>query len=223
MDQKPGKSVGLDEVSPQLPRRRGRPAKGYALRSEQILPAALTCFAQYGFEGTNLRQIAAAAGIDVALIPHRFGSKTELWRAVVDDLAASFLDEMSAAAGPVAGDLQQALEQLVNVVCARREVAMFLVKEVAQQDARFDHFYERLIRPVHDLILPLIPPAGDSEAMADPDFFFFTFTGAVAVAVAMRPFIARFSAAAETDDGFRRELKRLLFQPGSFGFTPPRG
>lgn len=218
MDTKDASGKDTLEVGP---RRRGRPAKGRNLRSDRILPAALVSFAQYGFEGTNLRQIAAAAGIDVALIAHRFGSKMELWKAVVDDLASSFLGGLSGLNIPPSDSLQQTLEQLVNLVCERREVAMFLVKEVAQQDARFDYVYERLIRPVHDLILPLVPRDNGAVEM-DADFFFFTFTGAVAVAVVMRPFIARFSRAAEDDALFLQELKQILFQSGALGFRRPR-
>lgn len=212
----------MKDIEAPLPRRRGRPIKELTLRSDRILPAALACFAQFGFEGANLRQIAAAAEIDVALISHRFGSKMDLWKAVVDDLAASFLHELSAKALAPGAPLQQALEQLVQVVCNRREVAMFLVKEVAQQDERFDIFYERLIRPVHDLILPLIREQQNANVgpALDADFFFFTFTGAVAVAVAMRPFIARFSAAAEDDAQFAARLKQVLFSGNILDLTP---
>jgi AcrR family transcriptional regulator len=189
-------------------KRRGRPAGGDAPRSDLILPAALAAFAQHGFEGANLRQIAQAAGIDVSLIAHRFGSKLELWKAVVDDLAAQFLRELAQLEN---AELPAMLAQLIDLVCDTPQLALFLVKEVASQGERFEYFYDRLIRQVHDLFLPVIAKA-DSARQIDPDFFFFSFTGALAVTVAMRPFITRFSPAAAPEASFRRELKRALLR-----------
>lgn len=48
-----------------------------------LLAAARLRFARDGYEATNLRDIAADAGVNVALIPRYFGSKEGLFRAVV--------------------------------------------------------------------------------------------------------------------------------------------
>lgn len=45
----------------------------------RILAAARRLFPERGYEGTTMRAIAAAAGVDVALIGHHFGSKRALW------------------------------------------------------------------------------------------------------------------------------------------------
>lgn len=50
----------------------------------QILDAARTEFARAGFGGTTIRNIAAAASVDPALVHHYFGSKQELFTAVLD-------------------------------------------------------------------------------------------------------------------------------------------
>ncbi len=49
----------------------------------QILAAAREAFAARGFTGVTLRSIAAAAGVDAALIHHYFDSKQALFLAVV--------------------------------------------------------------------------------------------------------------------------------------------
>lgn len=46
---------------------------------EAILLAARTLFAANGFNGTSVRQIAAAAGVDPAMIHHYFKSKDQLF------------------------------------------------------------------------------------------------------------------------------------------------
>jgi AcrR family transcriptional regulator len=50
----------------------------------QILDAARAEFARAGFGGTTIRNVAAAASVDPALVHHYFGSKQELFTAVLD-------------------------------------------------------------------------------------------------------------------------------------------
>ncbi len=50
----------------------------------KIIVTALKLFSQNGFYNTNLREIAAHAGTTHNLIRHHFGSKDDLWKAVVD-------------------------------------------------------------------------------------------------------------------------------------------
>ena len=60
-----------------------------ALRSRRdILSAARMTFAQFGFDGANIRDIAEQVGVTHTLIRYHFGNKMELWKAVVDDMFA---------------------------------------------------------------------------------------------------------------------------------------
>ena len=61
-----------------LPRRRDAEATQAA-----ILNAARAAFSQKGFDGAGLREIAAAAGCNVALVNRYFGSKEGLFRAAM--------------------------------------------------------------------------------------------------------------------------------------------
>lgn len=67
-------------------RRRGRPALSEqpALNDDACLDAALEAFAERGFEGASIREIAAACGVSHGLLSVRFGSKQALWEAAVD-------------------------------------------------------------------------------------------------------------------------------------------
>jgi AcrR family transcriptional regulator len=64
----------------------------------QILDAARAEFARSGFGGTTIRNVAAAASVDPALVHHYFGSKQQLFEAVIDppadprDIVAPVLD-----------------------------------------------------------------------------------------------------------------------------------
>ena len=50
---------------------------------EQIAVAARALFAELGYERTSFRRIAAAAGVDPALVVHFYGSKEDLFRQVM--------------------------------------------------------------------------------------------------------------------------------------------
>lgn len=58
--------------------------KGSPQTQQEILDAARTLFAERGFAGTSIRGVAAAAGVDPALVHHYFGTKEGLFRAVLD-------------------------------------------------------------------------------------------------------------------------------------------
>src|SRR5207253_96136 len=54
-----------------------------AATQEKILDAAEALFMEHGFEATSLRQITAAAGVNLAAVNYHFGSKEELFQAVL--------------------------------------------------------------------------------------------------------------------------------------------
>lgn len=60
-------------------RRKGRPET-----RQEILDAARNLFAERGFAGASIRGVAAAAGVDPALVHHYFGTKEGLFRAALD-------------------------------------------------------------------------------------------------------------------------------------------
>lgn len=63
-------------------RRRGRPA-GNSDTRDRILDSARELFARNGIRNTSIRAVAAAAGVDSALVHHYFGTKEKLFAAAV--------------------------------------------------------------------------------------------------------------------------------------------
>jgi AcrR family transcriptional regulator len=59
-------------------------------KKEVIITSAIERFSSQGFEGTSVREIAADAGVNVAMINYYFGSKEKLFESVVE-YRASFL------------------------------------------------------------------------------------------------------------------------------------
>jgi len=58
-------------------------------KKEQIINAAIDLFAQKGFEGTSIRDLAAKADVNVAMVNYYFGSKEKLFEALVEMKAGS--------------------------------------------------------------------------------------------------------------------------------------
>ncbi len=63
-------------------KRPGRPA-GNSDSRDRILESARVLFARNGIANTSIRAVAAAAGVDSALVHHYFGTKEKLFAAVV--------------------------------------------------------------------------------------------------------------------------------------------
>jgi AcrR family transcriptional regulator len=61
----------------------------YMDKKQQIIEAAIELFAQKGFEGTSIRDLAAKADVNVAMVNYYFGSKEKLFEALVEVKAAS--------------------------------------------------------------------------------------------------------------------------------------
>jgi AcrR family transcriptional regulator len=69
----------VTETAPRRGRRPGAPDTRAA-----ILAAARELFAASGFAGTTIRAVAAAAGVDAALVHHYFGTKDDLFLAALE-------------------------------------------------------------------------------------------------------------------------------------------
>ena len=63
-------------------RRPGRPV-GTSDTRERILVSARELFAQNGIDKTSIRAVAAAAGVDPALVHHYYGTKQQLFAAAI--------------------------------------------------------------------------------------------------------------------------------------------
>jgi AcrR family transcriptional regulator len=77
--------------------RQGRAANRRATHDEarqQIIEAALRAFAERGFHGTSIPEIATAAGVGVASIYRRFESKEHLVNAVFRDAKSRLRDAL---------------------------------------------------------------------------------------------------------------------------------
>jgi AcrR family transcriptional regulator len=73
-------------------------------RREQILAAARGRFASAGLAGASMAEIAEEAGVTRGLLNHYFGTKRELYLAVVAAIASELPDLVAPAAGDMPGE-----------------------------------------------------------------------------------------------------------------------
>jgi AcrR family transcriptional regulator len=67
-------------------------------KKEHIINKAMELFALKGFEGTSIRDLASAAGVNVAMVNYYFGSKEKLFEHLVEHKAKAtrgMLDEIA--------------------------------------------------------------------------------------------------------------------------------
>jgi TetR/AcrR family transcriptional regulator len=104
---------------------------------EAILAAAEAAFAQHGYGDTSLQQIARAAGVSRGMPNYAFGSKKDLYEAVLDRAFASpqaMIADFSAVAGK---DVRQAVAAFVDAFVdylAARPAYVRLLQRAALDD-----------------------------------------------------------------------------------------
>lgn len=202
-------------------KKRGRPkiADDHAKpKAELLLEAGVAAFAASGFDGASLRQIAGLAGVDSALIKHHFGSKLGLWQAAIDNISSRVTAGIAEASGRRAEDgtpaarLADILSDVVDLVCDIPHLTAFILREIAEQGTRFSYMYERLIRPLRDLLVPHVEAANRAGELPglDPDFLYVASFGSIVTTVMARNYLVHTAPESGDEDHFRKELKRIV-------------
>lgn len=178
-----------------MPKRVPRPPAGRPRRAKQepaperILSAALSAFAERGFEGATTREIAAAAGVPQGLIAYHFASKQALWEAAVDavfgELAREFGGVVSALrdVDPVAR-WRASTKAYVRFVARHPELHCLMTHEGAHHGPRLRYLIDRHVRPLFETSTALIREAAPG---ADAAHLHYVLIGAIAHLFAVAP------------------------------------
>lgn len=156
------------------PRPRGRP--GGADSRDRILDAAGTLFAERGYNGVSMRDLAGAAKVNLGAINYHFGGKRSLYhetvRQLIEDIGPLLgptihrLRDDVAAAGGDRTALAACAERFIRAVFAavlggqaQRWQMAFLLREFHQPSREFPMIYEERIGPMHDAVALLVAAA----------------------------------------------------------------
>src|SRR6201991_3386647 len=100
-------------------------------RRQQLLDVGRRLFAERGFEGTSIEEIAAQAGVSKPVVYEHFGGKEGLYAVVVDREVRSLLDRITTAltAGHPRELLEQAALALLDYIEQETDGFRVLVRE----------------------------------------------------------------------------------------------
>jgi AcrR family transcriptional regulator len=133
-------------------------------------------FARLGYEGSSLRALGAAAGVDMALVGRLFGSKVALWDAVVDRLAerqAEQAEQLARLADMAREDPDDAFRGFIRFFAdlsfEMPAFPAFLLQEAANPGDRLDALVSRLVKPFRDRCRPIIQAALDAGVVGGKD------------------------------------------------------
>lgn len=173
-------------------RKRGRPrgTDGPDLR-EALLHSAIDLFAERGFEGVSLSQVASKVDADVGLTRYYFGSKASLWIAAMNHLSECFVTELSAANAFEDGSKAEALKALIKafVIASSRwpQVSRVIVFDGDKSDARGEFIKNQFVAPFYHLLSELIEGAKAEGTIPDVStrtiFFMITHGGSFPMAL----------------------------------------
>ncbi|NWK97924.1 hypothetical protein DM806_20130 [Sphingobium lactosutens] len=78
----------------------------------------------------------------------------------------------------MSGGADKADQALVDATCDNPLIAKFVLSELVRQNEQSDYIFQKLVKPIHNLLAPLIVSVCcTSEDAPDPDLFFFAFKG----------------------------------------------
>jgi AcrR family transcriptional regulator len=192
-----------------------------------MLDAALTAFAELGYAGMSVRELARQLGVSHNLIPQRFGSKERLWYAAVDhgfgllhlDLLAVFDD---AAPDDLPDDLSRLRAMVVRFVEAnatRPALLRIINQEAVAGGPRLDYLFTRYIEPVRqfgDQVLAQLHRQG-AVRLTSAGLMYFLMTNGAGGPLVFPGLAERLGAAVDRDDpvavrAYAEQVVDILFE-----------
>ncbi|MFC1531892.1 TetR/AcrR family transcriptional regulator [Thermodesulfobacteriota bacterium] len=160
-------------------RLKGKRSKEVADKTKRrILIAALDVFAKEGFPDAKLRVIAVKAGTTHNLIRHHFGSKDDLWKAVVDDglrMREAHLKqiiESGQSMDPVVL-FKKLIRSHVIFASKNAELAKILMHSNSRTSPHLDYIIEKQ-KGIHNLVTPFFEKSKAAGYFKDFDHDSFT-------------------------------------------------
>ncbi|MFE7427748.1 TetR family transcriptional regulator [Streptomyces sp. NPDC014735] len=149
-------STSSENIRPASTRRARRVRMTGKERREQLLDIGRTLFADKGFEGTSVEEIAARAGVSKPVVYEHFGGKEGLYAVVVDREMRRLLDMVTGAltAGHPRELLEQAAFALLDYIETYTDGFRILVRDspVAQSTGTFASLISDIATQVEDIL-----------------------------------------------------------------------
>lgn len=188
-----------------------------------LLDAALVAFAERGFDGTSVRELARSLGVSHNFIPQRFGSKERLWFAAVDHGFGQVVADLLTADDGDGDDIEdlEDLERFRSVMVrfltamdSRPALLQIIAQEATQPGERLEYLFDRYIEPVGQLGTELLDRFGAEGRVrtSSVSLVYFLLTHGAGGAFALPALAARFGDEVDpTDaDAVRRHAEHAV-------------
>lgn len=178
------------------------------LTTEELLDAALEAFAEHGFDGTSVRELARELGVSHNFIPQRVGSKDQLWFAAVDRgfgaLAVALAEVLMEDSGLTddMARLRALVQRFIEANAARPALLRIISQEAIAPGPRLDHLFDNYIDPVRafgDELLGRLRAAGQVRTDS-VSLVYFLMTHGGGGPLALPGLAARFGSALDPAD-----------------------
>jgi AcrR family transcriptional regulator len=140
---------------------------------QHILNTALTLMAQQGVDGTSMRNLAAATGLNVASLYHYFPSKRDLLVAVLEERSLSPAAQPGHLQDPAPARLADLLDDILQSMLEVEDFIRLMIGEVMRGDQTAYAVGTDLFAATQGLLEqwlaehePEVSPPGGQEALA---------------------------------------------------------
>ena len=144
---------------------------------ERVLQVARVLFAERGYRGTSLRDIAKRIGIKAPSLLHHFPSKQQLYLAVLDKMFESLEDAANAIAwgkGSRQERMRQAVADAIDFIASHSDFVRIMWKEMADESGVGRQVLKRRLPPLFSTAVNFIfrgQREGEFRAQVDPLHF----------------------------------------------------
>jgi TetR/AcrR family transcriptional regulator len=207
------------------PLRTRSPVADVSLRKEEILATATQLFAERGYEGASMGDLAERVGLRKASLFHHYASKDELYCAVLERLVGALGQLVMASAlapGPFAERLDRLSDAVFDAMIAEPYAARLLIREMMDWGPFARTQFDAIAKPVLDASAAFLE-SGQADGVAlkrDARQIVLTLTGLHLLPFAIgelvkrgyeiEPFSAEFIAARRTEA--RHHVRSLVLK-----------
>jgi TetR/AcrR family transcriptional regulator len=182
-----------------------------------ILEAALTEFAERGFDAASTRRIGDRAGIQHPLITYHYRTKDILWRAVAEHAFAEIRETWDVRIPPDSSlsaldRVREEFRAFLQFTIQHVDFHQFMLRESLPGSPRLKWLVKNMLQPTMNRLVPQIAEAQKDGGLpaGDPILFYYMLIGCMSVLSSLRGEMRATSGLDVTDPAVTESYWRLV-------------